>query len=119
MRVLVVDSFGPAHAKSHLVSQTLTTLRKNGNKVDHLDISSPAFDDFMSPQEWAAYESASPLLCDATRESADRVKTAEALLFAYPTTLFGVCPRTKAWICLLYTSPSPRDATLSRMPSSA
>ena len=24
-----------------------------------------------------------------------------------------------AWDCLLYTSPSPRDATLSRMPSSA
>ena len=28
-------------------------------------------------------------------------------------------PLTKAWDCLLYTSPSPRDATLSRMPSSA
>ena len=27
------------------------------------------------------------------------------------------CPYVKA--CLLYTSPSPRDATLSRMPSSA
>ena len=27
--------------------------------------------------------------------------------------------RDKFWICLLYTSPSPRDATLSRMPSSA
>ena len=25
----------------------------------------------------------------------------------------------RAWVCLLYTSPSPRDATLSRMPSSA
>ena len=25
----------------------------------------------------------------------------------------------KKFICLLYTSPSPRDATLSRMPSSA
>ena len=25
----------------------------------------------------------------------------------------------KEYICLLYTSPSPRDATLSRMPSSA
>ena len=24
-----------------------------------------------------------------------------------------------SWNCLLYTSPSPRDATLSRMPSSA
>ena len=27
--------------------------------------------------------------------------------------------RGQAYICLLYTSPSPRDATLSRMPSSA
>ena len=26
---------------------------------------------------------------------------------------------TMAYTCLLYTSPSPRDATLSRMPSSA
>ena len=26
---------------------------------------------------------------------------------------------TRSQICLLYTSPSPRDATLSRMPSSA
>ena len=25
----------------------------------------------------------------------------------------------KLYVCLLYTSPSPRDATLSRMPSSA
>ena len=28
------------------------------------------------------------------------------------------CAR-RPWSCLLYTSPSPRDATLSRMPSSA
>ena len=27
--------------------------------------------------------------------------------------------KTRIHICLLYTSPSPRDATLSRMPSSA
>ena len=25
----------------------------------------------------------------------------------------------EGWICLLYTSPSPRDSNLSRMPSSA
>ena len=29
------------------------------------------------------------------------------------------CVITQNKICLLYTSPSPRDATLSRMPSSA
>ena len=28
-------------------------------------------------------------------------------------------PNGWSWYCLLYTSPSPRDATLSRMPSSA
>ena len=28
-------------------------------------------------------------------------------------------PSNLPWNCLLYTSPSPRDATLSRMPSSA
>ena len=27
--------------------------------------------------------------------------------------------QVRYWFCLLYTSPSPRDATLSRMPSSA
>ena len=28
-------------------------------------------------------------------------------------------PKPNTYSCLLYTSPSPRDATLSRMPSSA
>ena len=27
--------------------------------------------------------------------------------------------KSPCWICLLYTSPSPRDRSLSRMPSSA
>ena len=33
-------------------------------------------------------------------------------------TLYGYL-KTRMGTCLLYTSPSPRDATLSRMPSSA
>ena len=46
-----------------------------------------------------------------------------------PTTLFAINLRSqsgdgmylpaRSWICLLYTSPSPRDRTRSRMPSSA
>ena len=31
----------------------------------------------------------------------------------------GAIPATEAVTCLLYTSPSPRDGLLSRMPSSA
>ena len=32
---------------------------------------------------------------------------------------FGLMPTTESRLCLLYTSPSPRDRTRSRMPSSA
>ena len=47
----------------------------------------------------------------------DRENDEEAVFFLYS-------PCDPRWIaevmyCLLYTSPSPRDATLSRMPSSA
>ena len=35
------------------------------------------------------------------------------------STTSGTGNITLAGVCLLYTSPSPRDATLSRMPSSA
>ena len=42
----------------------------------------------------------------------DSVGTVPAALTAYQ-----ICEHLKP--CLLYTSPSPRDATLSRMPSSA
>ena len=38
---------------------------------------------------------------------------------AYPLSLRMLIPFNKAEICLLYTSPSPRDLKLSRMPSSA
>ena len=31
----------------------------------------------------------------------------------------GIAATAWIWICLLYTSPSPRDPSISRMPSSA
>ena len=40
-------------------------------------------------------------------------------LFAYLTSIHPDWQKSKIRLCLLYTSPSPRDATLSRMPSSA
>ena len=62
--------------------------------------------------------------------------TSESKLFSTSSTKFGAEPNTQVslvdaafpgmlpvinefCVCLLYTSPSPRDATLSRMPSSA
>ena len=47
--------------------------------------------------------------------------TAEATCAGNPPAAFScsVAGDVLSWTCLLYTSPSPRDATLSRMPSSA
>ena len=48
-----------------------------------------------------------------------RMARLDALKGVYiPVFTFDMKTRTP-WTCLLYTSPSPRDATLSRMPSSA
>ena len=43
----------------------------------------------------------------------------EAVDRAFVTVVVAVVVPALPWNCLLYTSPSPRDATLSRMPSSA
>ena len=40
-------------------------------------------------------------------------------IFLEDQNIAGLKPHELFNICLLYTSPSPRDATLSRMPSSA
>ena len=37
----------------------------------------------------------------------------------YPSVILDTKPGDQYYICLLYTSPSPRDRTRSRMPSSA
>ena len=55
---------------------------------------------------------------------ASRVQNPRFLAFKCgPVLAFAVCPSTQAFpqgrLCLLYTSPSPRDGLLSRMPSSA
>ena len=52
------------------------------------------------------------LLEETMREALDDLRTA---VDAEADSL----SRLRAYTCLLYTSPSPRDATLSRMPSSA
>ena len=44
-------------------------------------------------------------------------ETVATIAFSRPEVMNAF--NTQQIICLLYTSPSPRDATLSRMPSSA
>ena len=46
-------------------------------------------------------------------------KTADMFKLMYSMKKKGAKPHYKPGTCLLYTSPSPRDGLLSRMPSSA
>ena len=60
-------------------------------------------------------------------EAVDRFDLRRRIRFGHKVTLAQWSTETARWTltmqteqgCLLYTSPSPRDATLSRMPSSA
>ena len=52
----------------------------------------------------------------APAQDASQPKANHKYLKAFPKAAGGM---SRFVICLLYTSPSPRDATLSRMPSSA
>ena len=61
---------------------------------------------------------------DAVRTPRGKGKPGGALYEVKPIELLRKCldairTRNELDTCLLYTSPSPRDATLSRMPSSA
>ena len=54
---------------------------------------------------------------DADKETCWDVITSSDIVYFPGTRIIGTTPDDGT--CLLYTSPSPRDATLSRMPSSA
>ena len=64
------------------------------------------------------YNSADPA-ASQTPTALLKIYQPDQLVYPANATIQNAGGRLGAWTCLLYTSPSPRDATLSRMPSSA
>ena len=60
-----------------------------------------------------------PMLESMIRDSPDPEKARQTLVRQVPLRRIGKPEDVANMICLLYTSPSPRDGLLSRMPSSA
>ena len=58
-------------------------------------------------------------ICQADKLDADGKAPGDYALTAEDLEPTRVALPSEEEVCLLYTSPSPRDATLSRMPSSA
>ena len=63
------------------------------------------------------------IACDAAKNGVARISGVEAPKFDDTESTFpelkARIQKTLDYLCLLYTSPSPRDGLLSRMPSSA
>jgi len=98
MRVLVIDAYDEADPDSHVVRAAIDSLQRRGHDVEHLSLATDELAGFMTPAEHRAYESETPLIAAETKASAFSVQAADALLFCYPTTLFGVPPRLKSWL---------------------
>ena len=97
------------------------SLGEAGNRDDALAFSNclKALNDFPKPTiarvQGAALGGGTGIVC-----CCDIVVANEAARFAFSETRLGIIPATiSPYACLLYTSPSPRDGLLSRMPSSA
>ena len=119
---------------NHKISKGVTPVRRTGNFLKLASIAavgalSFGVTPFASAQE-ADVATGSPVESASMRELAEdstvldvapvdeaQPKTASAT--AQPTAEPQQSDLTKASPCLLYTSPSPRDRTRSRMPSSA
>lgn len=96
MRVLLLDGYSPQDADRQVVAAAVAELEGRGHEVDMLAVH--AFDPVMSAAERTAYHSDEPVITDDVRDSADRLKAAEALLFCYPTMAFNVPHALKGWL---------------------
>jgi len=98
VRVLVIDSYDTDDANRSVVEHSIAALKALRHDVDHLSLASNEFAAHMTAAEHRAYETDTPLLAEETQAGAAAVQAADALLFCYPTTLFGVPPRLKSWL---------------------
>ena len=98
MKVLVVNAFDPSANDHAVVDEAIATLRERGHEVDHRPLVGGPFEAFMSADERREYHEAEPLITEETRDHAEALKHADALLFCYPTTLFTLPSILKGWV---------------------
>ena len=96
MRVLLLDGYDPSEPDHRVVDEAVEQLSAGRHEVDRLAVH--GFNAVMSAAERVAYHGEQPVVSDDVRDSAERLKAADALLFCYPTVAFNVPASVKGWL---------------------
>ena len=98
MTVLVVDAFHGQHIGKQLVDRGIALLEERGRDVERLDLLASGFPRFMTEEERRRYHDDDNVCCPHVAASVALVRSAEAVLFAYPTTMFTIPAHLKGWL---------------------
>jgi putative NADPH-quinone reductase len=99
MRVLVIHAHPDSESFSHAVlAATLDGLARAGHDATVIDLYALDYPGGLSRDEWRAYETNSPVLDPLVAEHVALVRSADALVFVYPTWWSSVPAILKSWL---------------------
>ena len=99
MRVLVIHAHPDSESFSHaILAATLDGLARAGHDATVIDLYALDYPGGLSRDEWRAYETNSPVLDPLVAEHVALVRSADALVFVYPTWWSSVPAILKSWL---------------------
>lgn len=99
MRVGVILAHPNPDSFAHeLARRAVAGLTNAGHDVELVDLYAIGFRAAMSPEERAAYHGDEPVLDPQVQSQIDLVRSAEALVFVYPTWWSGLPAMLKGWL---------------------
>ena len=101
----------PSSDRGYLLTEQSNRRSSRLDQLDTLALVELFADEDRRPQE--AVAAVAPALAQAVDAVAERLRAGGRLFY------LGAGTSGRLGVCLLYTSPSPRDLSTSRMPSSA
>ena len=99
MRALVVFAHPETRSFNGRVRDTaIAALEATGHHVDSIDLYADGFDPRMTTEERLAYETPQPIIDPRIAGYVARVRSAEVLVFIYPTWWWGLPAILKGWL---------------------
>lgn len=87
------ESFGRA-----ILQRVVRGLETGGHDTTVIDLDAIDYPGCLSPEEWQAYGTGSPIIDDTVAHHAELVRSSDALIFVYPTWWSSTPAVMKAWI---------------------